>query len=438
MAHGQHQDTIVALSSGQLPSGVAVIRASGPDAKLICAHFGIDLPNARFAKFAKLISPIDNLVVDEGLVLFFPHPNSFSGEDLLELQLHGSRAVVQFVLDQIVALDAVRLAEPGEFTRRAFENGKLDLTRVEGIADLIDARTESQRSLAVSRMQGGLSSKIIDWRQQMLRLRAEIEARLDFSDEDDVPFDLPQNYIDDLNNLRTSVSAELGQFDHGRMIREGVRVALVGKPNVGKSSLLNYLARSDAAIVTDVPGTTRDVIEVEIDLDGVLFILADTAGVRKTDDQVEKMGIERSIRSAGQSDIVLGLTDDGTLPDGFDFDLIIATKADSRETSEPLSDADCDISVQSGLGIDELKTLLRERVEADNDSRETGLISHSRDKQALSQSIEALERAANLVYAPELLAEELRVASYSLGRLIGEVGTEDVLDELFSGFCIGK
>lgn len=438
MTQGQHQDTIVALSSGQLPSGVAVIRASGPGAGSICAHFGIRLPDARVAKFAKLMSPADGTVVDEGLVLFFPNPNSFSGEDLLELQLHGSRAVVQFVLDQMTALEHVRLAEPGEFTRRAFENGKLDLTRVEGIADLIDARTESQRRLAVSRMRGGLNDKIIDWRQQMLRLRAEIEARLDFSDEDDVPFDLPQNYLDELTALRNTINVELQSFDHGRMIREGVRVALVGKPNVGKSSLLNFLARSDTAIVTDVPGTTRDVIEVEIDLDGVLFVLADTAGVRETIDEVEQIGIERSIRSAKNADIVIGLTDDGALPVGFDFDMVIGTKRDSRETAIEGLDVNCEISVKSGEGIEELKRLLKACVYAEHDSRETGLISHARDKQALSQSIDALDRAANLVYAPELLAEELRIASYSVARLIGEVGTEDVLDELFSGFCIGK
>jgi len=437
MTLGQQNDTIVALSSGQLPSGVAVIRASGPDVQKICSIFGVSLPTARVAKFAKLRSPVDQAVVDEGLVLFFPNPKSFTGEDLLELQLHGSRAVVQFVLDQMVQLNNVRLALPGEFTRRAFENGKLDLTRVEGIADLIDAQTESQRALAVARMQGGLSNKLIDWRQKLVRLRAEIEARLDFSDEDDVPFELPATYLGDLNILTNHIRTELSDFNQGRMIREGVRVALVGKPNVGKSSLLNALSRSETAIVTDVPGTTRDVIEVEIDLSGVLFRLFDTAGVRDTEDEVERIGIERSHQSAQSADIVIGLTDDGSLPDGFDFDLVAGTKADSRETPFP-QEVDIHISVKQVEGLDDFKALLLHRVIGLNDSRETLLVSHARDKAALLDATEALDRARDLVYAPELLAEELRSASYSLGRLIGEVGTEDVLDDLFAGFCIGK
>jgi len=438
MTLGQQQDTIVALSSGQLPSGIAVIRASGPGVRGICANFGIDVPIARFAKFVSLKSLVDQTVIDEGLVLYFPNPNSFTGEDLLEFQLHGSRAVVQFVLDAMVRLQNVRLADPGEFTRRAFENGKLDLTRVEGIADLIDARTESQRSLAIARMQGGLSEKLIEWRKQLLRLRAEIEARLDFSDEDDVPFELPTGYLNEVVDLQTLIRSELEDFDEGRMIREGVRVALVGKPNVGKSSLLNALSKSDAAIVTDVPGTTRDVIEVEIDLSGVLFRLFDTAGVRATDDQVELIGIERSRRSANEADVVVGLTDDGTLPDGFSFDLVVGTKSDSRETSDLLPNSTLDVSVLTAEGADDLKLHLSSIVSTLSDTQETLLVSRSRDKAALIGSIEALDRCRELLHVPELMAEELRISSYFLGRLIGEVGTEDVLDELFSGFCIGK
>lgn len=437
MTLGQQSDTIVALSSGQLPSGVAIIRASGPGAQAICTLFGVQVPSARIAKFAKLKSPVDQSVIDEGLVLFFPNPNSFTGEDLIEFQLHGSRAVVQFVLDQMIKAPNTRLAQAGEFTRRAFENGKLDLTRVEGIADLIDAQTESQRALAVARMQGGLSEKLIAWRQQLLRLRAEIEARLDFSDEDDVPFELPATYLHELAGLRDLIANELQIFNQGRMIREGVRVAFVGKPNVGKSSLLNALSRSDAAIVTDVPGTTRDVIEVEIDLGGVLFRLFDTAGIRPTEDKVERIGIDRTRSSAAAADLVVGLTDDGTLPDEFDFDIRVGTKSDSRET-RALFNVDVEISVKTTDGLEDFKGQLIKHVIDLNDSRETLLISHKRDQAALAQAIEALDRGQELVYAPELLAEELRVASFGLGRLIGEVGTEDVLDELFSGFCIGK
>ncbi|MGJ8528638.1 tRNA uridine-5-carboxymethylaminomethyl(34) synthesis GTPase MnmE [Maritalea sp.] len=435
---GQQQDTIVALSSGQLPSGVAIIRASGECASELLTTFGIKVPNARFAKFSKLLSPIDQTIIDEGLVLYFPAPNSFSGEDLVELQLHGSRAVVQFVLDQATKLENVRLAEPGEFTRRAFENGKLDLTSVEGIADLIEAQTESQRAMAVSRMRGNLNAVLVDWRIQITKLRAGIEANLDFSDEDDVPFELPTHFIEDIQRLSAEITKKLDRFDQGRMVREGVRVALVGRPNVGKSSLLNALARSDVAIVTDIPGTTRDVVSVDVNLDGILFSFFDTAGVRDTEDLVEKLGIERSLSSAENADIVIGLTDDGALPDGMVFDYVVATKADSRETHSPEFEYACEVSVKTNDGLSDFVQLLLNSVEKDNDSRETMLISHMRDKLALTAALEALDRASKMLYAPELLAEELRTASFSLSRLIGDVGTEDVLDELFSGFCIGK
>jgi len=432
------QDTIIALSSGQLPSGIAVLRVTGSKCSHIADYFGLSLPHGREAKFSQVLSPVDRSVVDEGLVLFFRNPSSFTGEDLLELQLHGSRAVVQFILDQSVSIDGVRLAEPGEFTRRAFENGKLDLTRVEGISDLLDAQTESQRALAVSRMKGGLSDKIIGWRSELVNLRAEIEARLDFADEDDVPFELPSTYMNDLAGLRDEFSKEIEAFSDGKMLREGIRVALLGKPNVGKSSLLNALSKEDTAIVTSIPGTTRDVIEVDVNLGGFLFRFADTAGIRNTSDPVEVIGISRSHTAAKHADLVLVLTDDATVPEGVEGDFIVHTKCDSRETLPTSGSMDCSMSTVSEGGLDSVIELLTGFARKSLDSRETMLISHSRDKYAIVEAEAALARGVGMFNSPELLAEELRTASYSLARLLGEVGTEDVLDRLFEGFCIGK
>lgn len=431
----QQSDTIVALSSGSLPSGIAVIRATGPKARDLCALFGFQCPKPRYAKFVKFKSPKDNSIVDEGLALFFEGPNSFSGEDLVEFQVHGSKAVVAHLIEQATTQEDIRLAQPGEFTRRAFENGKLDLTRVEGIADLIDAQTEAQRELAVSRMRGGLTDKLKNWREAIVRLRAEIEARLDFSDEDDVPFDLPTTFHEDIKVLASEISEIASTYDQGRIIREGFRVALVGEPNVGKSSLLNALTKSDIAIVTDVPGTTRDVIEASINIDGQLLHIIDTAGIRETEDHVEKIGIERAQREIDHADLVLVLTADGNIPKDIRYDAIVETKRDSRET--PLLKDTIGISVKQKNGLDDLYAFLKARL-SENDSRETLLISHSRDREALTRSAEILNSASQYHHMPELLAEELRQAGYYLARLLGDIDTEDVLDELFAGFCIGK
>ena len=438
MSNGSQSDTIVALSSGHLPSGIAVIRATGPKARDLCALFSVQLPEKRVAKFAKFVSPQDQSILDEGLVLFFPGPNSFSGEDLLEFQLHGSRAVVDHFVTAATAQEDIRLAQPGEFTRRAFESGKLDLTRVEGIADLIDAQTETQRSIAVARMRGGLSEKATDWRDQIIRLRAEIEARLDFSDEDDVPFDLPTSFIAQIKNLKTELQTVVDQFEEGRMAREGTRVALIGAPNAGKSSLLNALSRSEVAIVTEIAGTTRDSIETDVSIDGHLFRFVDTAGIRETSDIVEQKGIERSFSEAARADLTLFLTEDGSIPVDISFDWLIETKSDSRETIQEMTHVkQIATSSNSNDGLNDLKNALLDFV-GKNDSRETLLISHHRDKEALLSAINALENATKLLYTPELLAEELRTATYHLQRLLGVVDTEDVLDKLFSGFCIGK
>ncbi|HTO28149.1 MAG TPA: tRNA uridine-5-carboxymethylaminomethyl(34) synthesis GTPase MnmE, partial [Devosia sp.] len=296
-------DTIVALSSGAPPSGVAVIRLSGPHVASIFRDITGTIPEPR----RLTLRPIGrDSLLDRGLVAWFPAPHSFTGEDCAELQVHGSPAGVRAILKLIVSKGA-RLAEAGEFTRRAFENGKLDLVEIEGLGDLLEAETENQRRQALARFEGGLSQRIDAWRDQLLDLRAEIEARLDFSDEGDVG-DLPVGFGASIDTLRIDIGAALASIEHGRIVREGIRVALAGPPNAGKSSLLNALAKSDIAIVTDEAGTTRDVREVPLDINGQLYILLDLAGLRETDSKAEAEGVRRARLAIDQADIVLWLS----------------------------------------------------------------------------------------------------------------------------------
>jgi tRNA modification GTPase len=297
-------DTIVALSSGTLPSGVAVIRMSGPAVpELLRRHVG-GVPKARRLTLMRIGAQTE---LDSGLVAYFPAPRSFTGEECAELQVHGSPAGVRAILRTLAAEEGVRLAEAGEFTRRAFENGKLDLTEVEGLGDLIEAETENQRRQALARYEGGLSRRIDGWRETLLDLRAEIEARLDFSDEGDVDEVLPESFGAVLAGLKADLAEALASLTRGRIVREGVRVALAGPPNAGKSSLLNALAKSDIAIVTDEAGTTRDVREVPVDLGGQLVILVDLAGLRDTDSKAEAEGVRRARAEIARADLVLWL-----------------------------------------------------------------------------------------------------------------------------------
>ena len=426
-------DTIVALSSGAPPSGVAVIRLSGPNtAELLRDVTGV-LPQPR----QLTLRPIgQDSLLDRGLVAWFPAPQSFTGEDCAELQVHGSPAGVRAILKLLTSKGA-RLAEAGEFTRRAFENGKLDLIEIEGLGDLLDAETENQRRQALARFEGGLSQKVDLWRDQLLDLRAEIEARLDFSDEGDVADSLPAAFTALLGKLHDDIAAALASFEHGRIVREGIRVALAGPPNVGKSSLLNALAKSDIAIVTDEAGTTRDVREVPLDLDGQLYILLDLAGLRETASKAEAEGVRRAELSISQADIILWLTApdiaDIPLPPVDGIVIRVATKADLGSGTS----ADLGVSSISGEGLVELV----ETIKANGQklaAGEPGLVSRERDRQALTDALGALSRTAQTLEHPELAAESLRQASQSLERLVGRIDSERVLDRLFSSFCIGK
>jgi tRNA modification GTPase len=436
-------DTIVALSSGAVPAGVAVIRLSGHEAGPVLVEMLGALPQPRKLILSDIVLAGETL--DRGLVAWMPGPRSFTGEDCAELQLHGSPAVVRGVLRRLTARPGVRLAEAGEFTRRAFENGKLDLTEVEGLGDLIVAETENQRQLAHARLEGGLTRQIEGWREQLLDMRADIEARLDFSDEGDVE-EQSATWASDALNLQTMITAIAGQVRSGRIVRDGFRVVLAGPPNVGKSSLMNALSKSDAAIVSDEAGTTRDLKEIPLDIDGQLIILIDSAGLRETISKAETIGVERAREAMRSADLVLWLEApdvpgeappdlpwfSAQHPEGPGL-LRVGTKSDIGPTTTPHA-----VSATTGAGIDALLQQLFEYSGASLTNAAELLVSRERDHEALRAAASALGDAVGHVNELELAAEDLRRASYALERLLGRIDVESVLDRLFSSFCIGK
>jgi tRNA modification GTPase len=430
-------DTIVALSTGSLPSGVAVVRMSGPAVEAVLETVVGDVPPARRLSL-RAIRAADDAVLDRALVAWFPAPHSFTGENCAELQVHGSPAVVKALLRRLTALPGVRLAEAGEFTRRAFERGRLDWLEVEGLADILAAETESQLRLASARADGALSKRVAVWREALLDLRAEIEAQLDFSDESDVGEGLGPAFGRNLAALRADISEILATAESGRIVREGFRVALAGPPNVGKSSLLNALTRADVAIVTDEAGTTRDVHETEIDLAGRLVVLVDMAGLTDTDSKAEREGVRRARAELERADLVLWLVapDVADTADYQDADprvWRIGTKSDIGQ----VADVKLSISTATGANMQTMLETLGAHVLAATGAGESALVSHERDRVALGHALTALDGAAR-ADAPELVAEHLREATLALERLIGKVDAEAVLDQLFSRFCIGK
>ncbi len=427
-------DTIVALSSGALPSGVAIVRLSGPYTNAVLTRLTGQVPEPR--RLALRPIRLDGQLIDTGFVAWMPAPHSFTGEDTAELQVHGSPAVVRALLRGIAALPGLRLAEAGEFTRRAFLNGKLDLTEVEGLGDLIEAETETQRHQAVARLAGGISERIAAWRETLLDARAEVEARLDFSDEGDVSAEPPTAIITAIESLSTELSDAVESVGRGRIVREGLRVALAGPPNVGKSSLLNALARSDLAIGSDEPGTTRDVREVSLDLGGRLVILVDMAGLRDTESRAEAEGVRRAEAEIARADLVLWLVAPDVAPlDPPQADPLwtVGTKADLGPVSARHA-----LSVSSGLGIAELLAALTRFAESAAGAGAPSLLSRERDLMALQAAQAALDRFISEGATDEIAAEHLRQASLALERLLGRIDTEQILDRLFASFCIGK
>lgn len=435
--------TIVALSSGALPAGVAVLRLSGPAVdEVVVDLIRGPLPAPRTAALKALRGP-DGGLLDRGLVLWFPAPHSFTGEDVAELQVHGGPAVVAALLDTITGDGRVRLAEPGEFTRRAFDNDRLDLTAVEGLADLIVARTEAQRRLALRQADGGLHALATGWRDRLVRLSAHLEAAIDFSDED-LPDGLDSQILQDMRGLEQEIRAVLGDGRGGELTRDGVHVALVGPPNVGKSSLLNRLARRDVAIVSDIAGTTRDVVEVTLDLGGYPVVVADTAGLRESADSIEAMGVARAEARRAEADIPIYVAEAADLeavPANGPAAMILANKIDLASGAVPERVSGIPVfpvSAKTGDGLDRwIGALTTAVARLAGVQGESGLISRSRHRAALTEMADALARAQE---APtvDLRAEDIRAALHALGRLTGRVDVEDLLDVIFADFCIGK
>lgn len=429
-------DTIYALATARGRAGVSVIRLSGPLAHEVVARLsGRDLPPMRQATLRRLSWQGEAL--DEGLILLFPEGQSFTGEQVAELQLHGSVAVVNAVLRTLSAQPGLRLAEAGEFTRRALENGQLDLAQVEGLADLIDAETEAQRKQALRVLSGDIGRRIEGWRPRLLRAAALLEAVIDFADED-VPVDVTPEVRDLLAGLLSELRAEVRGAAVAERIRDGFEVAIIGAPNVGKSSLLNILAGREAAITSEIAGTTRDVIEVRLELAGLPVTLLDTAGMRDTEDRVEAIGIERAIARGRGADLRIVILDhpDEPLPLMLEpEDIVLVGKADLRAF-----DGTRMISSRTGAGIDRLVADIGEILSCR--AVGSGSLVRERHRLVVEKAVSALESALDeLDHGPErieLAAEEVRRAIRALDMLIGRIGVEDVLGEIFSSFCIGK
>ena len=428
-------DTIFALATARGKAGVAIVRLSGPGAFKAAVSLCGSLPQRRRAALRLLRS--DEAVLDQALVLSFDAGQSFTGEDVVEFHLHGSVAVIQAVLKELSHLDGLRLAEPGEFTRRALENGMLDLTQVEGLSDLIEAETEAQRRQALRVLSGAIGQRAEIWRKTLVRIAALIEATIDFADED-VPVDVSPEVSSLMATLLDALRNEVRAARSAERVRAGFEVAIIGQPNVGKSTLLNALAGREAAITSEFAGTTRDVIEVRMDVDGLPVILLDTAGLRETTDPVERKGIDLAVRRAEAADLRVYLLESAdeaaaiTLRPG---DLRVVSKADQAKNWEGLS-----VSGLSGQGIDALLAAisaeLGARIPID------GVMTRERHIAAMRSAIEALESAQIEVTGGMQLAEvaaaDVRRAIAAMDVLVGRLGVEDFLAEIFSSFCIGK
>ena len=426
-------DTIFAPATAAGRAGVAVLRISGPDAFTAAARLcGAEVPVGR--PVLRRIHALDGEHLDTGLVLGFAAGASFTGEATVELHLHGSRSVMAEVMSTLGGIEGLRLAEPGEFTRRALMNDRLDLTQVEGIADLVDAETREQRRQAVRALSGSVAIRVAQWREDLQAALALLTASIDFADEE-VPSDVMPDVIDRLDRILESLRREVAGTAAAERIRDGFEVAIVGAPNVGKSTLLNYLAGRDAAITSEVAGTTRDVVEVRMDLQGLAVTLLDTAGIRDTSDPVESIGVSRARQRANAADLRVHLlsADGTTVIDVQDGDLRTTAKADLCEERR-----EGGVSGLTGEGVpallERMFDVLRRRAAS------AGIVTNQRHRAAVTAAIEALERARKpaALDDPEVVAEEIRSAAVALTSVIGTMDTESVLDAVFSRFCLGK
>jgi len=441
-------DTIYALASGAGRAGIAVIRLSGPAAREALAALtpGKPLPGPRMASRRWLVDPATGEKLDDGVVLLFPGPASYTGEDVVELQIHGGAASIAAVTAVLALLPGCRPAGPGEFTRRAVLAGRMDLTEAEGLIDLIEAESEAQRRQALRQAGGALGQLYDGWRAQLIRALALIEASIDFVEEEDIPADIASTARPILDRLEAEMAAHLADGARGERLRRGLEIAIIGPPNAGKSSLLNALAQREAAIVSDIPGTTRDVVEARLVLAGVPVTLADTAGLRETADRIEAEGVRRALARAEEADLTL-LVLDGTapLPDGVLARLparrvVLRSKADLPQAgwSWPVPGEEIiPLSLRAGDGLESLKGRLRADVLHLAGVGDAPGITRARHRDAVSSALAAI-RAAARTGLPELAAEELRQAARALGRVTGRVDVEDLLDVIFREFCVGK
>lgn len=435
------RDTICALASGPPPAAIATLRISGPDvAQIISQRLSKPQLTPRHATLVDLRSS-DGAVIDSGLAIYMPGPASYTGEDTLELSLHGGRLITELALEAFISAGA-RLAEPGEFTRRAFEAGKLDLTRAEAVADLIDAESEAQLSQALRQMDGALETLYSGWRIQMTDCLALLEASIDFPDEEDAPDRVDGPVTEMLIQLQSDLDRALEEGNITERIRDGFRVTILGKPNAGKSTLLNQLAKREAAIVTDIPGTTRDVVEVRLKLGGYLVWVSDTAGLRETVDIVEAEGVRRARAAAEDSDLRIWLYDQR---ESFETDevrpgdLIVANKSDLSD--KDVSRETLSITAKDGVGVDRVEQAIIERLSAKTQNLSAPMITRARHRQGIERAQTHLKKALELLSSgigAEFTSEEVRLASRELGSLTGHVDPEMVLGAVFSSFCIGK
>lgn len=436
------RDTICALASGPPPAAIATLRVSGPRVRdIISAHCSVANLKPRHATLVDLFNASRD-VIDSGLAVFMPGPASYTGEDTLEISLHGGRIITELALNAIMSAGA-RLAEPGEFTRRAFEAGKLDLTRAEAVADLIDAESEAQLAQALKQMDGALEKLYSDWRLKLTSCLALLEASIDFPDEDDAPDRVDTPVREMLGMLQSNLQDALKQGNITERIRDGFKIAILGKPNAGKSTLLNQMAKREAAIVTDIPGTTRDVIEVRLTMGGYLVWISDTAGLRETADVVEAEGVRRARKTAQEADLRIWLFDGredfdevGVQPG----DLIVANKSDlarpknvSRETLK--------ITAKTGAGVETLEAEIVSRLKSMTCNMGAPMITRARHRQGIERALAYLDQAHSHLDSQtgaEFVAEDVRLASRELGTLTGHIDPDTVLGAVFSSFCIGK
>ena len=431
-------DTIFSSASSFHKSAIKIIRISGKDSKIVPVLFSFKATKPRYASLRKLYDH-KNKIIDNALVIFFPGPFTSTGEDIIELHLHGSIVIEKKIFQILNEHKFFRLAEPGEYTKRAFLNVILDLTQAEGLNDLINAETENQFKLSISQFEGMLSEKISAWRNEIIFLLSKLEALIDFSDEQ-LPQDLEKKITEKVVNLLKDMKSSIKSSSYGERLRNGFIITLIGRPNVGKSSLINFLSDRKVAIVTEEPGTTRDVLEVLLDFDGYPIILNDTAGIRPAQSEIEKIGIKKALEKSEKSDLILILSDD----DNFTFDelkdssknLLIHTKSDlGRLLRKDVHE----ISVKDKTGID----LLIKNIVGYLSSlapKENVLLTRERHIQAVQKSSDALRRVSktNLNNSPELASEDLRIAATAIGSITNSIDVEEILDDIFKSFCIGK